>query len=110
MARRKRILAALNLEAPNQVLIYVIYLDANKVDKIMGKPEQNDFEMIKELQEEYPDDWLEQLDQIVEQMEVSIFSRLVESVLKIYIDKTQVGIVPVEFINENEMKDICGRI
>lgn len=110
MNRRERVFAALNLEEPDQVPTHVIYLDANNVDNIMGKPERNDFEMMGELQEEYPDDWLEQLNQIVEQMEVSIFSRMVKSVLKIGIDTTQVGIVPFEIINENEMKDIFGRI
>lgn len=110
MEPRERIFAALNLEEPDRVPTHVIYLDANNVDNIMGKPEQNDFEMIQELQQDYPDDWLYQLNEVIEQMEVSIFSRMVESVLKIGIDTTQVGLVPVDFINEHEMRDIFGRI
>ena len=110
MERRERVLAALNLEVPDQVPTHVIYLDANNVDKIMGTPDQTDFETLAELQKEYPDDWIDQLNQTVEQLEVSIFSRMVESVFEIGIDTTQVGIVPVDFISEDEMKDIFGRI
>ncbi|HUX99132.1 MAG TPA: uroporphyrinogen decarboxylase family protein [Candidatus Deferrimicrobium sp.] len=110
MEKKERVLTALNLEEPDQVPTHVIYLDANNVDNVMGKPEQNDFEMMKELQEEYPDDWLEQINQIIEEMEVSIFSRMVESVFTLSLDTTQVGIVPLEIINEHEMKDIFGRI
>jgi uroporphyrinogen decarboxylase len=110
MNNRERVFAALNLEAPDRIPTHVIYLDANNVDNIMGKPDQSDFEMVAELQQEYPEDWIEQLNQTIEQLEVSIFSRMVESVLKIGLDTTQVGIVPVEFINDHEMKDIFGRI
>ncbi len=110
MDSRERVLSALSLEEPDQVPTHVIYLDANNVDNIMGKPEQTDFEMMAELQKEYPDDWMDQLNQTVEQLEVSIFSRMVESVFQIGIDTTQVGIVPVDFISEDEMKDIFGRV
>jgi len=110
MENRERVLATLNLEEPDRVPTHVIYLDANNVDKIMGKPEKDDFEVIQDLQRDYPDDWLNQLNKIIEEMETSIFSRMVEAVLKIGIDTTQIGILPLEVINEHEMKDIFGRI
>ena len=110
MENRERILTTLNLEEPDRIPTHVIYLDANNVDKIMGKPEKNDFEVIQDLQRDYPDTWLENLNKIIEELETSIFSRMVEAVLKIGIDTTQIGILPLEFINEHEMKDIFGRI
>lgn len=110
MNSRERALTALNLETPDRIPTHVIYLDANNVDIIMGKPEKNDFEIMQDLQEEYPDNWVEQMNEIVEQMEVSIFSRMVESVLKLGLDTTQVGIIPVEIINDHELRDIFGRI
>jgi len=110
MENRERILTTLNLEEPDRVPTHVIYLDANNVDKIMGKPEKDDFAVIEELKLDYPDDWLNQLNKVIEEMETSIFSRMVEAVLKIGIDTTQVGILPLEVINEHEMKDIFGRI
>ena len=121
MNRRELVIAALNLEEPDQVPTHVIYLDANNVDNIMGKPERNDFEMMRELQEEYPDDWLEQLNQIVEQMEVSIFyenqeervisARDFDKVFKQCVNSTEVGIFFKEITPlKTEVSFACGNV
>ncbi len=110
MNRRERVLAALNFEEPDQVPTHVIYLDANNVDNVLGKPEKDDFQTVKQIQEDHPDDWLEQLNNLAEELESSIFARMVEAVLDLGLDTTQIGIVPFEYINDHEMRDIFGRI
>ncbi|MHA1268429.1 MAG: uroporphyrinogen decarboxylase family protein [Candidatus Helarchaeota archaeon] len=106
----ERIWAVLNLEEPDRVPTHVIYLDANNVDKILGPPPKSDFEVIEQLKNDFPDDWLIQLNNVIEDMETDIFSRMVKAVLEIGIDCVQVGFLTFQFINDHEMNDIFGRV
>jgi len=110
MDPRERVLTALNLEEPDRVPVHLLYLDANNVDKLLGKPEKDNFEVMHELQQTYPETWIDQFNGIIEEMQVTIFSRLVEAALKLKVDATQIGIIPLKLINEHEMKDIFGKI
>jgi uroporphyrinogen decarboxylase len=112
---RKRVLAALNLEEPDRVPCHTILIDANNVDKILGKPPMSDFDTVEQIQRNNPDGWIEELSNLLESVETSIFSRCVEAAITIGLDCMQVGIVPVYFIeNTNDdrllLKDIFGRI
>ncbi|MFX1327622.1 MAG: uroporphyrinogen decarboxylase family protein [Promethearchaeota archaeon] len=112
---RERVLAALNLEEPDRVPTHIIYLDANNVDNILGKPVSTDFDLLEQTKNENPYDWPEKMSDLLEAVETSIFSRCVEAAVKLRLDCMQIGIVPVYFIDEpdddrNLMKDIFGRV
>jgi len=111
---RERILAAINLEEPDRVPCHTILIDANNVDKILGKPQITDFDTLEQVKRDNPDNWPKEISELIESVETSIFSRCVEAAIDIGLDCMQVGIVPVEFIdNPNEgnlMKDAFGRI
>jgi len=115
MDYRERVLAALNLEEPDSVPTHTIYLDANNVDNILGKPVSTDFDLLEQTKNENPDDWPKKMSDLLESVETSIFSRCVEAAIKLGLDCMQIGIVPVYFIDElddnrNLMKDIFGRV
>ena len=95
---RERILTTLNLEQPDRVPTHALYLEANIVDEIMGKPEKNNFEAILGLQRDYPDTWLDQFNGILEEMQVVRFSRVVETGYKLGLDATQIGIIPLKMV------------
>jgi len=112
---RERVMAALNLEEPDRVPCHTILIDANNVDKILGKPPMSDFDLLEQTKRENPDNWPEELNKLIESVETSIFSRCVEAAVEIGLDCMQVGIVPVEFIDDQSeerdlMKDMFGRI
>jgi len=109
------VLAALNLEEPDRVPCHTILIDANNVDEILGKPQITDFDTLAQVKRDNPDNWAEEISNLVENVETSIFSRCVEAATDIGLDCMQVGIVPVEFIddpndNRDLMKDIFGRV
>ncbi|MHA1467067.1 MAG: uroporphyrinogen decarboxylase family protein, partial [Promethearchaeota archaeon] len=83
-------------------------------DKILGKPQITDFDTLEQVKRDNPDNWPKEISELIESVETSIFSRCVEAAIDIGLDCMQVGIVPVEFIdNPNEgnlMKDAFGRI
>ncbi len=115
MEYRERVLATLNLEEPDRVPTHTIYLDANNVDNILGKPVSTDFDLLEQTRNEHPDNWSEKLSDLIESVETSIFSRCVEAAIELGLDCMQIGIVPVYFIDDpnddrNLMKDIFGRV
>ncbi|MBD3253571.1 MAG: hypothetical protein GF383_00680 [Candidatus Lokiarchaeota archaeon] len=112
---RERIFTALNLEEPDRVPTHLILIDANNVDKILGKPVVSDFDTVEQIQENNPEGWVEELSNLVESVETSVFSRCVEAAIEIGLDCMQVGIIPLHFIDDPQdqrllMKDIFGRI
>ena len=115
MERRERVLAALNLEEPDRVPCHTIYLDANNVDNVLGKPVTTDFDLLNDTKRENPNDWAEKLSDLLESVETSIFSRCVEAAIDMGLDTMQIGIVPLNFIDDPNddrdlLKDIFGRI
>ena len=112
---RERVLAALNLEEPDRVPCHTILIDANNVDKILGKPEISDFDTVEQLKRENPDGWREELSNLLDAVETSVFSRCVEAAATIGLDTMQVGIIPLQVVEVPEddrllMNDIFGRI
>lgn len=115
MECRERVLAALNLEEPDHVPSHTIYIDANNVDYILGKPQISDFDTLEQIKRENPENWREEMSNLLESVETSVFSRCVEAAIDVGLDCMQVGIVPLEFIDVPDdsrdlMKDIFGRI
>lgn len=112
---RERVLTTLNLEEPDRVPCHAILIDANNVDKILGKPQITDFDTLNQVKNNNPDNWADEISDLIEGVETSIFSRCVEAAAAIGLDCMQVGVVPVGFIDDptddrNLMKDIFGRI
>ena len=115
MEHRERVLTALNLEEPDRVPCHTIYLDANNVDNVLGKPVSTDFDLLNDIKRENPNNWAEKLSGLIESVETSIFSRCVEAAIDLGLDTMQIGIIPLKFINEPNdkrdlMKDIFGRV
>ncbi len=98
MECRERVLAALNLEVPDRVPTHLLYLDSNIVDKIMGKAEKNHFQVMGDLKQDYPDSWLDQFNGILEEMQITVFSRLLAASHKLGVDAAQIGIIPLKLI------------
>jgi len=115
MESRERVMAALNLEVPDRVPSHTILIDANNVDEILGKPAISDFDTVEQLKRDNPDEWREELTNLIDAVETSVFSRCVEAAAAIGLDVMQVGIIPLKVVeipgdNRLLMDDIFGRI
>jgi uroporphyrinogen-III decarboxylase len=115
MECRERVMAALNLEVPDRVPCHTILIDANNVDKILGKPAISDFDTVEQLKKDNSDGWREELTNLIDAVETSVFSRCVEAAATIGLDTMQVGIIPLKVIeipgdDRLLMDDIFGRI
>ncbi|MFX0018075.1 MAG: uroporphyrinogen decarboxylase family protein [Promethearchaeota archaeon] len=115
MECRERVLATLNLEEPDRVPSHTIYIDANNVDNILGKPQISDFDTLEQIKRENPENWREEMSNLLESVETSVFSRCVEAAINVGLDCMQVGIIPLEFVEVPDdkrdlMKDIFGRV
>ena len=75
MECRERVLAALNLEEPDRIPSHTIYIDANNVDNILGKPQISDFDTLEQIKRENPENWREEMSNLLESVETSVFSR-----------------------------------
>ena len=113
---RERVLASINLEEPDRVPCHTIFIDANNVDKILGKPQISDFDTLEQVKRNNPDGWLEEMSNLIESVETSVFSRCVEAAVKIGLDVMQVGVIPLKFIDKYDsdgiplMSDVFGRV
>jgi uroporphyrinogen-III decarboxylase len=112
---RERVLTALNLEIPDRVPCHTIFIDANNVDIILGKPQISDFDTLEQLQKNNPEGWRDDLSNLIEAVETSVFSRCVEAATAIGLDTMQVGFIPlyvVDIPGDERLlaKDIFGRV
>ena len=115
MECRERVLAALNLEEPDRVPCHTILIDANNSDEILGKPEIDDFDTLNQVKQNNPDGWIEDMSNLIEGIETSVFSRCVEAAAKIGLDVMQVGVIPYYALGEQEdgkllLGDVYGRV
>lgn len=108
--KKERIMAALRKEEPDVVPTHVIAIDANNVDKVLGKPPQTDFEMVEEFKQSYPKTYVDELNKLIPLIETTIFSRMMKAASKIGLDACQIGIIPLRFKSEHEYTDIFGRL
>ena len=69
----ERVWAALNLEEPDRVPIHTINIDGNVADQILGKPDRSAFDIFDELEEKYPDDWIDRINDILNEIEINVF-------------------------------------
>ncbi len=95
---RERVLAALNLEEPDRVPTHLLYFDSNLVNEVLGRPPKNHFQIMAEMNRDYPDTWIEQFNGILKDMQITVFSRLLEAAHIIGNDATQIGIIPLDLL------------
>ena len=105
---RERVLAALNLEKPDRVPTHA--LAVYNADEILNKPRRSTFDVIDQLIENNPNNWLDVLNKVVDGYEKSIFGTMAEAAIELGLDTIQCGILPYKFINKEELSDIYGRI
>ncbi|MFW9866636.1 MAG: uroporphyrinogen decarboxylase family protein [Candidatus Thorarchaeota archaeon] len=115
MECRERVLTALNLEEPDRVPCHAILIDANNSDEILGKPKIDDFDALDKVKQNNSNGWVEEMSNLIEGIETTVFSRCVEAAAKIGLDVMQVGIIPFYALGESEdgsllLGDIYGRV
>nr|MDO8086302.1 uroporphyrinogen decarboxylase family protein [Candidatus Sigynarchaeum springense] len=116
MNQRERVLAALDLKEPDRVPTHAILIDANNVDKILGKPEMDDFQTMEQVKRQSEGDWIEEFNQLVESVQTTVFSRCAEAAAKTGLDCMQVGVLPFKVTHELDdagvpmISDVFGRV
>lgn len=101
--------AALNLEEPDRVPIHSLNVEGNLADKVLGKPSRSAFDTIDDVEKQYPNDWVDQVNSIVTEIEINVFSRAIEAAGIIGYDAMGAGYIPFRFESKEEMTDIFGR-
>ena len=71
----ERIWAALNLEEPDRIPTHTINIDGNVADKILGRPERTAFDIFDDLEKQYPDEWIDKINSILLDIEISTFAK-----------------------------------
>ena len=110
MNSKERVWAALNHEPVDRVPIHAVAVDGVTYDAVLGKPPRSPFEVIDELEEQYPDDWIERINAVVGDIETNVFSRAMEAAAEIGYDTCGAGYIPFIFESKEKMTDIFGRI
>ena len=104
-----RIWTALNLEEPDRIPTHTINIDGNVADKILGKSERSAFDIFDEMEKQYPDEWVEKINQILFDIEISTFSKAVRAGYELGFDGVGVQFIPFILESKTEMTDIFGK-
>ncbi|MFX1523920.1 MAG: uroporphyrinogen decarboxylase family protein [Promethearchaeota archaeon] len=110
MNSQERVWLALNLEPVDRVPIHSVAVDGNICDDVLGKPPRSAFDIFNEFEEQYPDDWVERVNDIITEIEINVFSRAMETAAAIGYDTCGIGYIPFKFENKQRMSDIFGRV
>ena len=105
----ERIWAALNLEEPDRIPTHTINIDGNVADQVLGKPERNAFDVFDELQENFPDDWVQKINEILNDIELGVFAKAVRAGYELGFDGVGIQYIPFIFESREEMTDIFGK-
>lgn len=104
-----RIWEALSHNKPDRVPIHTINIDGNVADKILGAPERSAFDVFDEMAEQYPDTWIDKINNIFNEIEISVFAKCVKAGHKIGFDGVGIQYIPFELESREEMTDIFGK-
>ncbi|MFX1296505.1 MAG: uroporphyrinogen decarboxylase family protein [Promethearchaeota archaeon] len=104
-----RIWAALNLEEPDRIPTHTINIDGNVADKILGPPSRTTYDIFDELEEQYPDDWLDRINSILNEIEISVFSKTIRAGYELGFDGVGIQYIPFILESRTEMTDIFGK-
>ena len=110
MNSKERVWAALNREPVDRVPIHCVAVDGVTYDEVLGKPPRSAFEVIDELEEQYPEDWIKKINNVVGDIEINVFSRSMEAAAALGYDTSGAGYIPFIFESKEKMTDIFGRI
>ena len=110
MNSKDRVWSALNLEAVDRVPIHAVAVDGNICDEVLGKPPRTAFDIIDEIEEQYPDEWIERVNSIIAEIEINVFSRAIETATIIGYDTCGIGYIPFKFESKERMTDVFGRV
>ncbi|MHA1294053.1 MAG: uroporphyrinogen decarboxylase family protein [Promethearchaeota archaeon] len=109
MNSKERVWGALNREPVDRVPTHAVAVDGHICDEILGKPSRNAFDVINDIEQQYPDDWIEKINSIITEIEINVFSRAMETAALIGYDTCGAGYIPFKFESKAEMSDIFGR-
>ncbi len=109
MNSKERVWAALNHEPVDRVPIHAVAVDGVVCDEVLGKPPRSAFDVFDELEQQYPDDWVNRVNSIMTEIEINVFSRAIETAAAIGYDTCGAGYIPFKFKSKEEMTDIFGR-
>ncbi len=97
MNSKERVWAALNLEAIDRIPIHSVAVDGVICDEVLGKPPRSAFDVFDELEQQYPDDWVDRVNSIMTEIEINVFSRAIETAAAIGYDTCGAGYIPFKF-------------
>ncbi len=104
-----RIWMALNLEVPDRIPTHTINIDGNVADLILGKPEKTAFDVFDEMEQKYPDEWVEKINQILDDIEIGVFAKCVRAAYELGFDGVGIQYIPFILESQTEMTDIFGK-
>ena len=105
----ERVWAALNLEEPDRIPLFTPGIDGNLADEILGKQNKSSFEIMEEMEQQNPENWLEMINGILPDMQISVFSKAAIAASQIGFDACGAGYIPFILESKNEMGDIFGK-
>ncbi|MGV9173345.1 MAG: uroporphyrinogen decarboxylase family protein [Promethearchaeia archaeon] len=105
----ERMWTVLNLEKPDRMPIHTINIDGNVADKVLGAPERNAFDIFDEMSENHPDTWIDKINGIFNEIEMSVFAKCVRAGHKLGFDGVGIQYIPFVLESREEMTDIFGK-
>jgi uroporphyrinogen decarboxylase len=105
----ERFWTALNLEEPDRIPIHTIQFDGNVADQVLGKPERNAFDIFDEMEKKYSDEWLDRINSILDDIEISVFAKCVRAAYELGFDGVGIHYIPFIIESKTEMTDIFGK-
>lgn len=105
----ERIWTALNLEEPDRIPTHTINIDGNVADKILGRPKKSAFDIFDDLEKQYPDEWVDKINPILLDIEISTFAKAVRAGYELGFDGVGIQYIPFILESRTEMTDIFGK-
>ncbi len=109
MRPAERVHAALNHEIPDCVPIHAVAIDGGMVNEILGAPQKTPFDVMAQFRQEDPANWTDRFNQMIGDLESSIFGRMLEAAANLGFDACGCGYIPFHFESEETMTDVFGR-
>ena len=109
MNSTERIWAALNLEEPDRIPIHTINIDGNVADQVLGNPKRTAFDVFDEMASQYPENWVEKINAILNDIEIGFFAKTVKAGHVLGFDGVGVQYIPFILESREEMTDIFGK-
>ncbi|MFW9873101.1 MAG: hypothetical protein ACFFG0_08380 [Candidatus Thorarchaeota archaeon] len=75
----------------------------------MGKPKRAVFDVFVDLEKQYPNEWIDKINNIIIEIEISTLAKAVRAGYEIGLDGIGIQYIPFIFESRTEMTDIFGR-